>query len=185
MLAHSVRMYCIARPSLEGGLAMRLSKRKYALSFWNLRLAKSLLASLPFLNGLGTSLLSSHVKNAVIGNGQTWFLYSKRRLLTQHIWEVLQVWPGPFPDFWVGPKDEATLSHTCINRMHEQTQRPFIVFSFSTTFTRLLMNLLQWTKVPSVNNVVFIRNESLFFVSAAAICAFQLEHTPRLLRCIP
>ena len=31
---------------------------------------------------------------------------------------------------------------------------------------------------------VFIRNESLFFVSAAAICAFQLEHTPWLLRSI-
>ena len=28
----------------------------------------------------------------------------------------------------------------------------------------------------------FIRNKSLFFVSAAATCAFQLEHTWRLLR---
>ena len=35
-----------------------------------------------------------------------------------------------------------------------------------------------------VNNAVFIRNESLFFVSAAAICAFELEHTLRLLRSI-
>lgn len=34
----------------------------------------------------------------------------------------------------------------------------------------------------SVNNAVFIRNESLFFVSAAATSAFQLEHTSRLLR---
>lgn len=33
----------------------------------------------------------------------------------------------------------------------------------------------------SVNNAVFIRNESLFFVSAAATSAFQLEHTSRLL----
>ena len=36
----------------------------------------------------------------------------------------------------------------------------------------------------SVNNAVFIRNESLFFVSAAAMSAFQLEHTSRLLRSI-
>ena len=33
--------------------------------------------------------------------------YSKRRLLTQHIWESLQVTPGPFLNFWVGPGDEA------------------------------------------------------------------------------
>ena len=34
----------------------------------------------------------------------------------------------------------------------------------------------------SVNNAVFLRNESLFVVSAAATSAFQLKHTPRLLR---
>ena len=28
-------------------------------------------------------------------------------MLTRHIWEYLQVTPGPFPDFWVGPGDEA------------------------------------------------------------------------------
>ena len=33
-----------------------------------------------------------------------------------------------------------------------------------------------------VNNAVFIRNKSLFFVSAAATSAFQFEHTSRLLR---
>ena len=36
----------------------------------------------------------------------------------------------------------------------------------------------------SVNNAVFIRNESLFIVSAAATSPFQLEHMPRLLRTI-
>ena len=36
----------------------------------------------------------------------------------------------------------------------------------------------------SVNNSVYIRNESLFVVSAAATSAFQLKHTPRLLRSI-
>ena len=35
-----------------------------------------------------------------------------------------------------------------------------------------------------VNNAVFIRNESLFVVSAAATSAFQLEHMPQLLRSI-
>ena len=28
-------------------------------------------------------------------------------MLTWHIRESLQVTPGPFPDFWVGPGDEA------------------------------------------------------------------------------
>jgi len=26
---------------------------------------------------------------------------------TQHVQESLQVWPGPFPNFWTGPGDEA------------------------------------------------------------------------------
>ena len=30
-------------------------------------------------------------------------------MLTRHIRESLQVTPGPFPDFWVGPGDEASL----------------------------------------------------------------------------
>ena len=29
-------------------------------------------------------------------------------MLTQHIWESLQVIPGPFPNFCVGPGDEAS-----------------------------------------------------------------------------
>ena len=36
----------------------------------------------------------------------------------------------------------------------------------------------------SVNNAVFICNESLFAVSAAATNAFQLKHMPRLLHSI-
>ena len=32
-------------------------------------------------------------------------------MLTLHIRESLQVTPGPFPDFWVGPGDEATAVH--------------------------------------------------------------------------
>ena len=35
-----------------------------------------------------------------------------------------------------------------------------------------------------VNNAVFIRNKSLFFVSAAATSTFKLEHTPWLLRSV-
>ena len=68
---------------------------------------KTMLASFPFSNGFGTSLPLSRVKNLVIGNERTWFLYSKRRLLTQHIWELLQATPGPFLIFWVGPGNKA------------------------------------------------------------------------------
>ena len=35
-----------------------------------------------------------------------------------------------------------------------------------------------------VNNAIFIRNKSLFFVSAAATSAFQLVHIPWLLRSV-
>jgi len=34
-------------------------------------------------------------------------------MLTQRIQESLQVWPGPFPDFWVGPGDEARSAGRC------------------------------------------------------------------------
>ena len=43
------------------------------------------------------NLLLSHVKNLVIGNGQTWFIYSKWRLLTQHIWEFCKCDQALFP----------------------------------------------------------------------------------------
>jgi len=33
------------------------------------------------------NLLPSRVKNLVNGNGRMWFIYTKERLLTQHIWE--------------------------------------------------------------------------------------------------
>ena len=72
----------------------RLVAYKYALTFWNLRFVKGLLALFPFLSGLGTSLLSSCVKIVVIENAWMWFLYSKQRLLTQHIWEFLQAFPN-------------------------------------------------------------------------------------------
>ena len=87
------------------------SKYNYTLSFWNSTLMKSLLASFPFSNGLGTSLQLSRVKNSVIAIGRMWFLYFKRRLLTQHISEFLQVTPGPFPNFWVGAGDKANQAH--------------------------------------------------------------------------
>ena len=35
-------------------------------------------------------------------------------MLTQHIQESLQVTPGPIPNFWVGPGDEA-ISATSFN----------------------------------------------------------------------
>ena len=50
----------------------------------NLRFMKSMLASLRISFGFGMSLPLSRVKNSVIG--WTWFVYSKQRLLTQHIY---------------------------------------------------------------------------------------------------
>ena len=35
-------------------------------------------------------------------------------MLTQHLRESLQVTPGPFPDFWVGPGDEAGAKVACM-----------------------------------------------------------------------
>ena len=100
------------------------SKHKYAISFWNSRFTKSLLPSFPFLSDLGTSLLPSHVKNVVIGNGRMWFLYSKQRLLTQHIREFLQVWPGPLPNFWAGSGDEAKV-HVHVHAAISFIPRPY------------------------------------------------------------
>ena len=72
----------------------------YALSFWNLRFVKNLLASFPFSNSLELSLLSSHVKNVVIGNGRTWFLH-------HCVCEVVIAWfPGPCKSTCSGGSEE-------------------------------------------------------------------------------
>ena len=39
-------------------------------------------------------------------------------MLTRHIRESLQVTPGPFPDFWVGPGDEASLRAAILANSH-------------------------------------------------------------------
>ena len=56
----------------------------------------------------------------------------------------------------------------------------FLAFDGASTRTDPFTNRKKYRK--SVNNAVFIRNKRLFFVSAAATSAFQLEHTSRLLR---
>ena len=58
----------------------------------------------------------------------------------------------------------------------------FLAFDGASTRTDHFTSGKKYHK--SVNIAVFIRNESLFFVSAAATSAFQLEHTSRLLRSI-
>ena len=104
---HMVNSYCwrwhyrvdeqiLLRSDYRQILWGKSTKRNYVLSFWNSTFTKSLLASFPFSNGLRTSLPLSCVKNSVIANGRTWFLYSKQRLLTQHIRKFLHVTPGPF-----------------------------------------------------------------------------------------
>ena len=55
----------------------------------------------------------------------------------------------------------------------------FLAFDGTSTRTDHFTSGKKYRK--SVNIAVFIRNESLFFVSAAAMSAFQLEHTSRLL----
>ena len=40
-------------------------------------------------------------------------------MLTRHIRESLQVTPGPFPDFWVGPGDEAMRARRICSRSPE------------------------------------------------------------------
>ena len=56
----------------------------------------------------------------------------------------------------------------------------FLAFDGASTRTDPFTSGKKYRK--PVNNAVFIRNKSLFFVSAAATSAFQLEHTSRLLR---
>ena len=56
------------------GLDLAVVKVSDALIFW---FTKSLLASFPYLNGLGMSLITSRVKNLEIGNRRMLFLYSK------------------------------------------------------------------------------------------------------------
>ena len=56
----------------------------------------------------------------------------------------------------------------------------FLAFDGASTCTVPFTSEKMYRKV--VNNTMFIRNESLFFVSAAAMSVFQLEHTPQLLR---
>ena len=61
----------------------------------------------------------------------------ERRLLTQHIQESLQVTPGPFPDFWVGPGDEATDQHVVKSEIIKHMQEQLKLGPFSSTFLGL------------------------------------------------
>ena len=72
---------------------------------------QSLLVSFPFSNGLGTSLRLSRVKNSVIGNAWTNVipLLQTKTADTVHT-GIFSSDTKPFPDFWVGPGDEATIS---------------------------------------------------------------------------
>jgi len=58
----------------------------------------------------------------------------------------------------------------------------FLAFDSASTRTDHFTSGKKYRRL--VNNAVFIRNKSLFFVSAAATSAFQLEHTSRLLRSV-
>ena len=69
----------------------------------------------------------------------------------------------------------------CIFNKH-QAVALFLAFDSTSTHTDPFISGKKYRKL--VNNAVFIHNERLFFVSAAATSAFQLEHTSRLLHII-
>ena len=69
----------------------------------------------------------------------------------------------------------------CIFNKH-QAVGLFLAFDGASMCTGYFTSGKKYRKL--VNNAVFIRNERLFFVSAAATSAFQLEHTSRLLHII-
>ena len=90
-----------------------------------MRFTKILLAWFAFSNGPGMSLLQ-YLHIYWLAKDKTWFIYSKQRLLTQHIHEFLQLWPGQalLPIFWAGPGDEVIhCPHhiTPLNTMHHST----------------------------------------------------------------
>ena len=60
-----------------------------------------------------------------------------------------------------------------------QAAGPFLALDGTSTHTDPSTSGRKYPKL--VNNAILTRNESLFVVSAAAMSAFQLEHTPRLL----
>ena len=71
-------------------------------------------------------------------------------MLTRHIGKSLQVTPGSFPDFWVGPGDEATLhihthshTHTCTH-----TVTPAIILNSCVVWLRS-----QWPTDPHLLRV--------------------------------
>ena len=63
-----------------------------------------------------------------------------------------------------------------------QTVALFLVLDGASTCTNPITSGKKYRKL--VYNAGFIHNESLFFVLAAASCAFQFEHTLPLLRSI-
>ena len=133
-------------------------KHKYAISFWNSRFTKSLLALFPFLSGLGTSLLLSRVKNVV--NWQ-WTnvipLLQTKTADTAHTGIFASVtrpspqflggaWgrgydQAPFLIFQVGPGDEATwlLYSACNHSVYIVCTRCFTLSKNVSVYSLFLM----------------------------------------------
>ena len=80
---------------------IKCCKHKYTPSFWNSRFTKSLLALFQFMNGLGTSLLPSKNVVLVIDEPDS----------NKDYWHIGEFCKCLFPEFWVGPGDEAN-NHT-------------------------------------------------------------------------
>ena len=69
---------------------------------------------------------------------------------------------------------QRSLLRTHLNKL--QAVGLFLAFDGASTRTDPFTSGKKYHSYKLVNNAVFIRNENLFFVSAVASCAFQLEH---------
>ena len=72
-------------------------------------------------------------------------------MLTRHIRESLQVTPGPFPDFWVGPGDEAIiLAHSPCTVPENTSSLHHLLTKILVTFNRAKKKKKKKEKIHSL-----------------------------------
>ena len=131
-------------------------------------------------NGMSPQL--SRVKNLVIGNGRMWFLYSKQRLLTQHVRNFCKWHHVPFPIFGVGPVDKANTID--LVSCPDPTQLTQGRGSGDTSPNPWAMGSLQ--KLGATNEIAerrsleYCRSENKYFSHSAEgdVMGFILQHRP-------
>ena len=94
-----------------------------------------------------------------------WFRYSK--LLTQHIRDFLQVWLGPYPNFWAGPGDEASGEQPLVARARVSVCPSLATPRATNTIVHRAQHLLQWSSClvprPSPAPVFALRDGLTWF----------------------